>query len=60
MKVKFYLTGSGRSPVEDFLQDCSPSNKSDLFDAVTKAQQELSETCKHSGLLFPDTNVQLV
>lgn len=34
MKVKFYLTGSGRSPVEDFLQDCSAGIKADFFDAV--------------------------
>ena len=34
MKVKFYLTGSGRSPVEDFLEDCSADIRTDFFDAV--------------------------
>ena len=34
MKVKFYLTGSGRSPVEEFLADCSEEIRSDFFDAV--------------------------
>ena len=35
MKIKFYLTVSGRSPVEDFLQDCSKDIKSDFVDAIT-------------------------
>lgn len=35
MKVKFYLTGSGRSPVEEFLRDCSTALKSDFFDAIS-------------------------
>jgi hypothetical protein len=34
MRVKFYLTGSGRSPVEEFLHGCSADLKSDFFDAV--------------------------
>ena len=34
MKVKFYLKSSGRSPVEEFLADCSLSIRSDFFDAV--------------------------
>lgn len=34
MKVKFYLKSSGRSPVEEFLTECSESIRSDFFDAV--------------------------
>jgi phage-related protein len=34
MKVKFYLKSSGRSPVEEFLVDCSDDIRSDFFDAV--------------------------
>jgi phage-related protein len=35
MKVKFYLKSSGRSPVEEFLADCSEGIRSDFFDAVS-------------------------
>lgn len=35
MKVKFYLTASGRSPVEEFLHGLSQSIRTDYFDAVT-------------------------
>ena len=35
MKVKFYLKTSGRSPVEEFLSECSADIRSDFFDAVT-------------------------
>lgn len=35
MKVKFYLTGSGRSPVETFLQSCSAELRGEFFDAVS-------------------------
>ncbi len=35
MKVKFYLKASGRSPVEEFLNDCSTDIRSDFFDAIT-------------------------
>lgn len=34
MKVNFYLTGSGRSPVEEFLRDLSQDLKADFLDAV--------------------------
>lgn len=34
LKVKYYLKGSGRSPVEEFLSDCSQELRSDFFDAV--------------------------
>ena len=34
MKVKFYLKASGRSPVEEFLAECSQNLRSDFFDAV--------------------------
>lgn len=33
MKAKFYLKGSGRSPVEEFLQTCSEEVRGDFFDA---------------------------
>lgn len=36
LKVKFYLKGSGRSPVEEFLVTCSQDLRSDFFDAVNK------------------------
>lgn len=36
MRVKFYLTASGRSPVEEFLQELSKDLQSDFFDAVNK------------------------
>ncbi len=35
MKVKFYLKSSGRSPVEEFLTECSEGIRSDFFDAVS-------------------------
>jgi len=35
MKVKFYLKSSGRSPVEEFLSDCSQELRADFFDAVS-------------------------
>jgi len=35
VKVKFYLTGSSRSPVEEFLVDCSFQIRADFFDAIS-------------------------
>lgn len=35
MKIKFYLKTSGRSPVEEFLKDCSAQIRSDFFDALS-------------------------
>lgn len=35
MKVKFYLKTSGRSPVEEFLSDCSQELRADFFDTVS-------------------------
>lgn len=34
MKIKYYLTSSGRSPIEDFLQEQSFKVKSDFTDAI--------------------------
>lgn len=34
MRVKFYLKSSGRSPVEEFLTECSEGIRSDFFDAM--------------------------
>lgn len=34
VKIKFYLKASGRSPVEEFIQECSSELKADFFDAV--------------------------
>ena len=34
MKVKFYLTSSGRSPIEEFLLDLSIELRSEFMDAV--------------------------
>ena len=33
-KVRFYLKSSGRSPVEEFLTECSEDIRSDFFDAM--------------------------
>lgn len=35
VKIRFYLKGSGRSPVEEFLAECSEDIKSDFVDAVS-------------------------
>lgn len=44
MKVKYFLTSSGRSPVEEFLEGLSLETKSDYLDAVIllEAGQSLS------------------
>jgi phage-related protein len=34
LKVRFYLKASGRSPVEEFLSECSPEIRQDFVDAV--------------------------
>ena len=34
MKVRFYETAAGRSPVEVFLSDCSQDIRGDFYDAV--------------------------
>ena len=34
MKVKFYLTTSGRSPIEEFLQEISAEARGEVFDAI--------------------------
>jgi len=39
VKVKFYLSGSGRSPVEEFLADLSQDLKSEFVDAVILLEQ---------------------
>ncbi len=56
--MKFYLKGSGRSPVEEFLQGCSQEIRSDFFDAAAlltaghSLSMPLSRTLSsiHSGL----------
>jgi phage-related protein len=35
VKIKFYLLGSGKSPVEEFLKNQSKENRSDFLDAVS-------------------------
>ena len=35
METRFWLTSSGRSPVEEFLAGVSKSVKADFFDAVS-------------------------
>lgn len=35
MLVRFYITNSGRSPIEEFLQELSQDARSDFFDAVS-------------------------
>lgn len=39
MKVKFYLTGSGRSPIEEFLCQCSNDVRADFLDAISLLEQ---------------------
>ena len=39
MKVKYYLTPSGRSPVEEFLAEMPRDIQLDFLDAVTKLTQ---------------------
>ncbi len=39
VKVKFYLTISDRSPIEEFLSDLSQDLKSDFLDAVVLLEQ---------------------
>jgi phage-related protein len=34
VRIKFYLKGSGRSPVEEFIQELSPELRGEFFDAV--------------------------
>ncbi len=58
MNVKFYLSTSGRSPVEEFLENCSSDLRHDFVDAVLKltSGQNLSMPLSrnlaniHSGL----------
>ncbi|MBI4042017.1 MAG: type II toxin-antitoxin system RelE/ParE family toxin [Deltaproteobacteria bacterium] len=35
MKVRFYRTMSGRSPVEEFLKELSEETRSDFYDAIS-------------------------
>ena len=39
MKVKFFLSKSGRSPIEEFLDDLMQDLKSEFFDAVILLEQ---------------------
>ena len=39
MKIQFYQTSSGRSPVEEFLKHCSESIQSDFVDALSLLSQ---------------------
>jgi phage-related protein len=41
VKVKFYLKGSGRSPVEEFLQELSAELQAEFFDAISLLTQGL-------------------
>ena len=58
MKIKFYLTNSGRSPVEEFLAGVSQELRQDFFDAVKLLAQGKNLTLPlsrnlpsiHSGL----------
>ena len=34
MRIRFYTTASGRSPVEEFLANCSEGLRLDFFDAI--------------------------
>lgn len=35
LKIKFYLKNSGRSPVEEFIRECSLEIRQDFMDAVS-------------------------
>ncbi len=39
MKVKFYLSFSGRSPVEEFLADLSQEMRTDFVDALVLLEE---------------------
>ena len=39
MKIRFYKTTSGRSPVEDFLHECSNEVQGEFFDAHSLLEQ---------------------
>ena len=42
MKVRYYRTATGRSPVEEFLADCSKGVQTEFVDAVTLLESGLS------------------
>jgi phage-related protein len=39
VKIRFYETASGRSPVEDFLHECSKDVQGEFLDAVSLLEQ---------------------
>lgn len=52
MKIKFYLTSSGRSPVQEFLEDVSQELRQDFFDAVSLLAQGQNLSMPLSRPLF--------
>ena len=39
MKIRFYKTAAGRSPIEEFLQECSHDVQGGFFDAYSLLEQ---------------------
>ena len=44
MKVKFYVTASGRSPVEEFIDSLSADAKLEIADAISRLESDSSLT----------------
>jgi hypothetical protein len=44
-KVKYFLTSSGRSPVEEFLAGLSQDTKSDYLDALILLEEGQNLSC---------------
>jgi len=52
VKVKYYLTSSGHSPVEEFLSECSQDIRSDFIDALSRLSEGESLQMPLSKPLF--------
>lgn len=52
MKIRFYVTSSGRSPVEEFLLTCSQELRSRFYDAVSLLEDGVSLGMPVSRPLF--------
>lgn len=63
MRVKFYLKGSGRSPVEEFLNDSSLAIRSDFVDAVnllTAGQSLTVPLSRNLASIYGGLKIELV
>lgn len=46
MKVKYYLTSSARSPIDEFLKALSQELRHDFFDAIILLEAVNSSPCR--------------